>query len=68
MESTKQNEKEISEISKRFLKIAEDVGLSGYKLIIENIIPAGHKDIKTTQIYAKILKTTIERNVLEKML
>lgn len=27
----------------------------------------GHKDIKTTQIYAKVLKSTIERNVFEKM-
>jgi len=28
----------------------------------------GHKDIKTTQIYAKVLKSTIERNVFEKMM
>jgi integrase/recombinase XerD len=28
----------------------------------------GHKDIKTTQIYAKVLKSTIERNVMQKML
>jgi site-specific recombinase XerD len=28
----------------------------------------GHKDIKTTQIYAKVLKSTIERNVIQKML
>ncbi len=28
----------------------------------------GHKDIKTTQIYAKVLKSTIERNVFEKMI
>jgi integrase/recombinase XerD len=28
----------------------------------------GHKDIKTTQIYAKVLKSTIERNVMTKML
>ena len=28
----------------------------------------GHKDIKTTQIYAKVLKSTIERNVMQKMM
>jgi integrase/recombinase XerD len=28
----------------------------------------GHKDIKTTQIYAKVLKSTVERNVMQKML
>lgn len=28
----------------------------------------GHRDIKTTQIYAKVLRSSVERNAVDKML